>query len=667
MTTRIALLFAAGLVALIGTGLLAAPAQAAGGPTSTSISLSANPASAGQPVTINVTVTGVFLSPLGLVQLFDGTSALGPPQFLIPDFDDADPICSGCVPTDHSSVSLTRRFSTGTHMLTAVYFGDASDFGSGGGPTTLTVHPASSGTAVASSADPSVHGQTVTFTASVSSTGDAPSGTVQFRIDGVDYGVAVALDAGGHASIAASDLAVGSHDVSASFTSDNPDVESSTGPLLVGILPLPQTVTAAETATTLTSSANPSEYAAAVTLTATTAAVPPGGGRPTGSVQFQDGGVDLGPPVTVDPAGEAVMTTASLAVGSHSITAAYSSDSPNFQASSATLDQTVGPARTTLDYDGAATADYHDAATLSARLTRTDDGSGVAGKTITFTMGSESCSATTGATGAAACSIVPQEAAGTYSLSAAFSGDAEYQSSSDGVAFVVTKEETSTVYTGPSAILQDHPVTLSARLLEDGTVPIEGRTMTLTLGTGTSAVRCTTGLTDSAGNAQCSVAATVAQGPQAILASFSGDAYYLSSTDARTAVVFAFPSRGAFVLGDGTAAAAGSSRVTFWSSTWSGANLLTGGTAPASFKGFASAIGATPPACDRTWSTKTGDSSSPVGVLPAYMGTIVSTSIGKAGSVVSGGIVHIVVVQTAPGYANDPGHAGTGTIVATYC
>ncbi|HST14051.1 MAG TPA: hypothetical protein VLJ44_04255 [Gaiellaceae bacterium] len=44
-----------------------------------------------------------------------------------------------------------------------------------------------------------------------------------------------------------------------------------------------------------------------------------------------------------------------------------------------------------------------------------------------------------------------------------------------------------------------------------------------------------------------------------------------------------------------------------------------------------------------------------------------STSIGKAGAVISGGIVHIVVVQTAPGYANDPGHAGTGTIVATYC
>ncbi|HST14050.1 MAG TPA: hypothetical protein VLJ44_04250 [Gaiellaceae bacterium] len=52
--------------------------------------------------------------------------------------------------------------------------------------------------------------------------------------------------------------------------SDNPDVEGSSGPLLVGILLLPQTVDAAETATTVTSSANPSEYGAAVTFTATT-------------------------------------------------------------------------------------------------------------------------------------------------------------------------------------------------------------------------------------------------------------------------------------------------------------------------------------------------------------------------------------------------------------
>ena len=53
--------------------------------------------------------------------------------------------------------------------------------------------------------------------------------------------------------------------------------------------------------------------------------------------------------------------------------------------------------------------------------------------------------------------------------------------------------------------------------------------------------------------------------------------------------------------------------------------------------------------------------------IPAYMGTAVSTSITKNGNTITGTITKIVVVATAPGYASDPGHPGTGTIIATYC
>ena len=34
---------------------------------------------------------------------------------------------------------------------------------------------------------------------------------------------------------------------------------------------------------------------------------------------------------------------------------------------------------------------------------------------------------------------------------------------------------------------------------------------------------------------------------------------------------------------------------------------------------------------------------------------------------ISGNTTHIVVVKTEPGYAPDPGHHGTGEIVATFC
>ena len=49
------------------------------------------------------------------------------------------------------------------------------------------------------------------------------------------------------------------------------------------------------------------------------------------------------------------------------------------------------------------------------------------------------------------------------------------------------------------------------------------------------------------------------------------------------------------------------------------------------------------------------------------MGVIVSSSITKSGSTISGNTPDIVVVKTNSGYAPDPGHAGTGTVVAQVC
>ena len=49
------------------------------------------------------------------------------------------------------------------------------------------------------------------------------------------------------------------------------------------------------------------------------------------------------------------------------------------------------------------------------------------------------------------------------------------------------------------------------------------------------------------------------------------------------------------------------------------------------------------------------------------MGVIVSSKISQSGSQISGNTVHLVVVKTNTGYAPDPGHAGTGTVVAQVC
>ena len=124
------------------------------------------------------------------------------------------------------------------------------------------------------------------------------------------------------------------------------------------------------------------------------------------------------------------------------------------------------------------------------------------------------------------------------------------------------------------------------------------------------------------------------------------------------------PGGGSFVISAQNAVLGNS--VTFWSSQWAKDNVLSGGAAPASFKGFAE--NPTTPSCGAAWSADPGNSTPPPsGSLPARMAVIVTGSAGKSGSTISGNTVHIVIVQTNPGYAPNPGHAGTGTVVTIVC
>lgn len=124
------------------------------------------------------------------------------------------------------------------------------------------------------------------------------------------------------------------------------------------------------------------------------------------------------------------------------------------------------------------------------------------------------------------------------------------------------------------------------------------------------------------------------------------------------------PGGGTFVISTGRDQMGGA--VTFWSAAWSQNNSLVGQTGPRSFKGFASDPKA--PTCGARWTADPGNSTPPPsGPLPTYMGVIVSGSVTKTGSRVSGDTVHIVVVKVDPGYASNPGHTGTGTVVAVVC
>jgi hypothetical protein len=245
------------------------------------------------------------------------------------------------------------------------------------------------------------------------------------------------------------------------------------------------------------------------------------------------------------------------------------------------------------------------------------------------------------------------------------------------VSITINKEEASVSSTSALQVLASgSSVNLSATLTDpDGGAPIAGRSVSIALGSGASAVSCT-GTTDASGVATCAVIPTTALlGPQPITDSFAGDTDYLAATPyAQSGLVFSFLKAGTFVLGDKTARTALSTSpsptVTWWGAQWYKLNaLLSGATPPSAMKGFGATLNAEPPACGGSYTTLTGNSPPPppASSIPSYMGVVVSSKVTMSGSTVSGDVNSIVVVKTNGGYRPDPQYPGTGTVVATYC
>jgi len=147
-----------------------------------------------------------------------------------------------------------------------------------------------------------------------------------------------------------------------------------------------------------------------------------------------------------------------------------------------------------------------------------------------------------------------------------------------------------------------------------------------------------------------------------VVANFSGDAFYRPSSDTEAVVVFAFLGSGSFVIGDLNAVVGNT--VTFWGAQWAKVNSLSGGPAPAAFKGFADTA---PQSCGGSWTSDPANSSNPPDTVPPFMAVIASISINNSAPTISGDVPKIVIVKTNPGYGPSPGQTGTGTVVAKLC
>jgi hypothetical protein len=256
----------------------------------------------------------------------------------------------------------------------------------------------------------------------------APTGVVQFRVDGVALGAPVALDHGAADSPARGDLSPGTHTVTVLY--------SGSVDFLPGSATLSQTVQRVGTTTTLTSSVNPSTYGQSVTLTASVAPATPSFGVPGGTVTFTDGTATLGTvPLAADGAhGTATLATASLDAGAHAIRAHYSG-SPVFDPStSSTLTQTVAKAPTSISAQAAVLKLTPLGLPLGTlRATLTSPYGPVAGQTLVFKIGAlTACEVTTDSNGVAVCNALKYVLNLTLALGykASFAGDANYLPSS---------------------------------------------------------------------------------------------------------------------------------------------------------------------------------------------------------------------------------------------
>jgi hypothetical protein len=287
--------------------------------SSTTLAAAPNPTTFGQTITLTAQVqpsqgTG---TPTGTVTFKDGSTVLG----------------TGTLNGSGQATFQSWSLSVGSHPLTAVYAGDLNFAPSTSTAVTETVNQPTGTTAsttnVVSSTNPSVSGQTITFTATVNVASGTATGAVTFK-DGTTVLGSAPL-ASGHGTFSTG-LAVGAHSITAVYSGDNTFASSTSGALT-------QTVNQAGTVTTLASSVNPSASGSAVVFTATVSAAAPGTGTATGTVTFKDGPTTLGTGTL--NAGQATYSTSGLSAGSHSITAVYSGDANFLGSTSSVFTQTV--------------------------------------------------------------------------------------------------------------------------------------------------------------------------------------------------------------------------------------------------------------------------------------------------------------------------------------
>ncbi|WP_176441677.1 Ig-like domain repeat protein [Granulicella rosea] len=472
------------------------------------LSSAPNPSILGSPVTFTATITSLadnaVLSPLTLTDTSTNT------------------VLATLTPNSAGVATFTSSTLTvGYHYVQVSYAGDALHDGVAASVSQQVVTGLASNTTLVSSLNPSVTGQSITFTATVSSNSGTPGGSILFS-DGATALGSVNLIPGtgkGTATYTTSSLSVGSHPISATYVPANTYASSSAT--------LNQTVLSGlATTTALACAPNPAYPDQSVAFAAAVAMAGSASGTPSGTVTISDGASLL---ATLTLANGAASYAALLPIGTHPITAAYVPAS-GYAASSATCSEVVvgHPTTTSLTVSPNPAA-YGQTVTLSAATAPTGSAT-IATGSITFYDG------------AAPLATVPLDAAGhasmttstlsprTHNLTAVYSGNTLLAAStSQAIAEVVTAPVlTVTIASTPNPSVAFQPVQFTAAVA----VQTQGALPTLT-GAVTFSSTNLSGLYEMLGTASLGANGTatfttssLGAGRYPVVATFTGSAVY---------------------------------------------------------------------------------------------------------------------------------------------
>ncbi len=407
--------------------------------TSTSIGLAPASVLVGQNVTFTATVTPT-------------APGAGTPTGTVRFVGDAGVLCTASVNSSGQATCKTSYDNTGSDSVTATYSGDTNFSGSASGANRETISAAATASALGANVTTPVVSQKVTFTATVtpvSPGGGTPTGEVSFTdAAGTLCSSALSDTVPDHATCTVSFALIGSDVVASAFAGSDNYTGSSSGTVS-------ESVSKAETTTTLSTSAAPSVTGQALELYATVAGVAPSKGLPTGEVVF-----------TVKGSGHHVINcsssdtkvivagTAKCAISGKVLKPSLSplsvvaefKGTKDYASSEGTATQVVNRAATSVTVTSSVDPSARgQAVKFTASVKPTSPGGGTAGGSVTFSFspaGSLSCiggdTVTRGASAIAVCSLAKKALTGSVTVTAAYGGSGSYKSSKGTLSQTVT-------------------------------------------------------------------------------------------------------------------------------------------------------------------------------------------------------------------------------------